>query len=71
MMKNLKQLLLAVAFIIGISISASAQEKGEKKPPKKDPPPVIVVKPQPKETPKGEKKPQAAIFNSRFETNFV
>jgi len=64
MMKNLKQILLTVAFVVGISISASAQ-KEDKKPPPKEPPPVIVPKPKP--SPKGDKKPRTMIFNKRYE----
>ena len=62
MMKNLKQLLFAVALITGISISASAQKEGDKKPPPKEKPPIIVVEPKkPKDDkPKEDRKrPQA------------
>ena len=75
MMKNFKQLLFAAAFVVAVSISASAQKDGEKKTPKKDGnPPVIVVVPKgdkPKgDKPKGDKKPQAINFNSRDKLYF-
>lgn len=72
-MNNSKQLLFAVALVIGISITASAQKDGDKKPPPKEKPPIIVVNPdkKPKEDkPKGDKKPEAFIFGLRKETIF-
>ena len=74
-MKTLKQLLFAIAIIIGISMTTSAQKEGEKKPPPPKPsPPVIVVPPRknpPKEDkPKNDdkrKKPEAFILNFRYE----
>ena len=52
-MKVLKQLLFAVAVMICFSITASAQNQGDKKPPPKEKPPVIVVEPKkPKENDK-------------------
>lgn len=74
MMNNLKQLLFAVALIVGVSISASAQKEGDKKPPPKDKPPVIVVEPKkPKDDkPKDDnKKPTAMIFNSKYDLNLA
>jgi hypothetical protein len=74
MMKNLKQLLFAIALIAGVSASAFAQKKEDKDPPKKpDKPPIIVVEPKkPKdEKPKGDKKPQAMILKNRNKTNFA
>ncbi len=59
-MKNLKHILLAIALIVGMSISASAQ-KDEKKPPPKERPPVVPVEPKkpkedkPKDNDKGKK----------------
>jgi hypothetical protein len=42
-MKIFKQILLITAVVIGISVSAQAQQDGKKTPPK-DKPPVIVIK---------------------------
>ncbi|MCY7344773.1 MAG: hypothetical protein LH614_01015 [Pyrinomonadaceae bacterium] len=70
MIKNLKQIFLAIMFAAVVSVSASAQKDGEKKPPPKPPPPVIIVTPKekPKEDkPKEDKKPQAMIFNEEYE----
>lgn len=76
MMKTLKQLLFAMVLVIGISITASAQEdKGSKKPPPKGPPPVIVVPPRDRDKPKEDKpknddkrkKPEVFMFNFRAE----
>jgi len=66
-MKNLRKIFLPIAFVAGLSISASAQN--DKKPPPKETPPVIVAKPKPSpkdEKPKGDKKPQAIIFNQKY-----
>ena len=68
-MKTLKQLLFAIAVVIGISLTTPAQDKGDKKPPPKPSPPVIVVPPT-KNPPKDDKpknddkrkKPEAIIF---------
>lgn len=60
-MKNLKQLLLAIALVVGISITASAQNNDGKKPPPKERPPVVPVEPKkpkedkPKDNDKGKK----------------
>lgn len=69
-MKNLKQLLLAIALVVGFSLTASAQKNDPKNPPpKKDPPSVPVVpkdKPKddkPKDNDKG-KKPQISFYIS-------
>lgn len=72
MMKNLKQLLFAVALVAGISISASAQKEDDKKPPPKEgKPPVIIVQPDKKpkdDKPKDDrKKPQAFMFSFKEE----
>ncbi len=69
LMKNLKQILGAAAIIIGISMTASAQDNGKKVPPKPSPP--VIVVPPPKNPPKDEKpksddkrkKPDAYVFN--------
>lgn len=70
-MKTLKQLLFAVAVVIGLTMSASAQKDGDKKtPPKEGKPPIVVVEPKkPKDDkPKDDrKKPQAEIFYLREE----
>ena len=74
MMNNLKQLLFAVALIVGVSISASAQKEGDKKPPPKPPPPIIEPKDKnPKDDkPKDDnKKPTAMIFNSKYDLNLA
>lgn len=73
MMKTLKQILFAMTILIGVSITAAAQKDGDKKPPpKQGNPPVIVVVPKDKpkeEKPKDDKpkKPQAFMFNFRYE----
>ncbi len=68
-MKTLKQLLFAIAIVLGISMTASAQKGDDKKtPPKSGNPPVIVVVPKDKpkeEKPKPDerrKKPEAFLF---------
>ena len=71
-MKTLKQLLFAIAIVISVSMTASAQKDGDKKPPPKPSPPIIVVEPKkPKEDkPKNDdkrKKPEAFILNFRYE----
>lgn len=73
-MKDLKQLLFTTIFVVGLSLTVSAQKDGDKKPPPKPSPPVIVVPPvknQPKdEKPKNDdkrKKPEAFLFNFREE----
>ncbi|MDQ3180904.1 MAG: hypothetical protein M3Q33_10330 [Acidobacteriota bacterium] len=59
-MKNLRQIFLAIALVVGISITASAQKDG-KKPPPKDNPPVVPVPPKkpkedkPRDNDKGKK----------------
>ena len=75
-MKIFNQLLFAVALVIGISITASAQENQKKTPPKENPPPVIFIEPKRDEKPKEDKpkdernkdnkgkKPQAFFRNS-------
>ena len=76
-MKNLKQIFFIAVLLIGISITASAQNKGDKKPPPKEPPVIVVEPKKPKEEkpkenkPKGGKKPQVMIFNSKFELSLV
>lgn len=67
-MKHLKQSLLAIAFVVGISVTASAQKDGDKKPPPKPPPPIIVPKDKPKD--ERPKKPQATILAIREEITF-
>jgi hypothetical protein len=76
MMKTLKQLLFAMVIVIGVSMTASAQEdKGRKTPPKEGKPPVIVVPPRNPDKPKEDKpknddkrkKPEAFMFNFRAE----
>ena len=67
-MKNLKHILLAIALVIGISITASAQNNDKKPPPKQNPPsvPVEPKKPKdekPKDNDKG-KKPEIALYLS-------
>ena len=76
MIKNLKHSLLAVALVIGFSMTASAQKEDDKKPPPppKGRPPVIVVNPdkKPKEDkPKGEKKPEARIIWKRDDVSYA
>ena len=71
-MKTLKQLLFAMTIVIAVSMTALAQKEGDKKLPPKPSPPVIVVEPKkPKEEkPKDDdkrKKPEAFIFNFRYE----
>jgi len=74
MIKYLKHSLFAVALVIGLTMSASAQKDGDKKtPPKEGKPPVIIVNPEkrPKEDkPKDNKKPEAMIFGSRKDMSF-
>lgn len=48
-MKNFKQLIFAIAVVVGFSITASAQQNDGKKIPPKDKPPVIIPKDKPKE----------------------
>ncbi len=71
-MKTLKQLLFALAVVIGISMTASAQDRdGRKPPPKNNKPPIVVVEPKrpkedkPKDNDKDNrgKKPQAMLLN--------
>ena len=72
MMKFLKHTLFAIALVVGLSMTATAQKKDD--PPPKSKPPVIVPNPdkKPKEDkPKPDKKPQAAIFENRDETIFT
>jgi len=74
MKRILTQLFFAVAVMVCLSMTAAAQQDGEKKPrPPKEPPPVIVPGDKPrKEKPKEEKpkddknkKPEAAVFYFR------
>lgn len=77
-MKNLKQILLAIALVVGFSLTASAQNNDQKKPPPKEKPPVIPVevkKPKdekPKDNDKG-KKPEMVFYISanRIEIDFA
>ncbi len=76
MMKNLKQLFLAVAFVVAVSMTASAQKEGDKQtPPKEGKPPVIVVAPEKKpkdDKPKGDdKKPQFMMYKSKYTISLV
>lgn len=49
-MNNFKQLLIAIALVIGLSMTASAQRNdGKKTPPKEGNPPVIIPKDKPRE----------------------
>ena len=71
-MKNLKQIFFAVALVVGISLTASAQKKEDKKPPEKKPPVIVVTPKPPKEDkPKDGKKPQALIFNIKYELDSI
>lgn len=83
-MKILKQLFLAIALVVGISITASAQKPDGKKPPPKEQPPVVPVEPKkpkeekPKDNDKDDKdnkgkKPEISFYLSenRIEINFV
>ena len=71
-MKVLKHILFTVVMVVGIAMTASAQE--QKKPPQKPPPPVIKVpdKPPPKpkeDKPKGDgKKPGMAWVTVKSES---
>jgi hypothetical protein len=76
-MKVLKQILFALAVMICVSVTASAQKDGDdKKTPKKEKPPVIVVpdnkKPKENDRPKDRdndrKKPESAYFKSSEDT---
>jgi hypothetical protein len=53
-MKTLRKLLFMFALVVGLSITASAQDKGKDKkpPPKKDPPVVVVDRGKDKNRPK-------------------
>lgn len=68
-MKNLKQTLLAIALVVGFSLTASAQNNDQKKPPPKEKPPVVPVEPKkpkedkPKDSDRG-KKPQISFYIS-------
>ncbi|MCA1623190.1 MAG: hypothetical protein LC778_05215 [Acidobacteria bacterium] len=78
-MKIFKQLLFALILVIGISITASAQENQKKTPPKENPPGFKIVPKDPKEKPKEdkpkddrnkdnkEKKPEMFFLNSTNE----
>ncbi len=57
-MKNLKHILLTIALVVGISITASAQNNDNKNRPPKEKPPVVPVEPKkPKEDkPKNDNK---------------
>jgi hypothetical protein len=68
-MKNLKHILLTIALVVGISITASAQNNDNKNRPPKEKPPVVPVEPKkPKEDkPKNdnkEKKPGIVFYLS-------
>ncbi len=73
MKKILTHIFFVAAMLVGFSMTALAQQDGEKKQrPPKEPPPVIVPgkKPEPKdEKPKDEKnkKPEATILYLRHE----
>ena len=76
-MNILKQLLLTIALVVGISITASAQSSDKKPPPKQNPPsvPVEPKKPKedkPKDNDKG-KKPGIVLYLSenRIEIDLV
>lgn len=72
-MKIFKQTLFALALVVGISVSAQAQQDGKKTPPKEKPPVILIKgkgdKDKPKEDkPKDErddksKKPESYILN--------
>lgn len=53
-MKILKQILIIMVVVTGLSLSVSAQ-KGGQRPPKDRPP---KIEPKPKQTPKGDQKPK-------------
>lgn len=58
-MKYFKQILFAFALVIGISVSAQAQQDGKKTPPKERPPVIIIkIKPKPGEDKSKEDKPR-------------
>ena len=61
-MKFLKETIVLIGLVAGLSLSASAQ-RDEKKPPPKEKPPVVTPQPKnppPKEDPKKPKKPAFA-----------
>ena len=68
-MKNLKHILLAIALVAGISLTASAQNNDNKNRPPKEKPPVVPVEPKkpkedkPKNNDKG-KKPEIYFYLS-------
>ena len=55
-MKIVRNLIFVFALVIGLSITASAQDRGKKPPPKKDPPVVVVDKNKDKNRPKDRPK---------------
>lgn len=67
-MKNLKQIFLAIALVVGFSITAAAQQDGKNRPPKEKPPVVPVEPKKPKEDkPKNDdkgKKPGIVFYLS-------
>jgi hypothetical protein len=75
MKRILIQIFFAVAVMVCFSMTAMAQQDGEKKPrPPKEPPPVIVPGDKPKKPPKDDKpkdekdkKPEAMVFYFRNE----
>lgn len=81
-MKILKHLLLMTVFVVGLSMTATAQKNDDQKRPPKNPPTIDPGKKEPKEKPPSNdnrnndnrgKKPSGIIFMSgnRSEINFV
>ena len=78
-MKIFKQILFTVTIVIGLALTASAQQNDSKKPPPKEPPPIIIPKEKPKEDkPKDDhdkkgKKPEVSFLSllNENEVSFV
>lgn len=54
-MKIFKQILFAVALVVGLSVSAQAQQDGKKTPPKEKPPVIVIKGKNDKDKPKDDK----------------
>ena len=59
-MKTIKNTLMSVVLLAGLSVAVAAQKDDQKKPPPKNPPPVVTPQPKPPPDSNKGKKPGEA-----------